>query len=166
MPGTQYFSLGVESVLEPVGEPQLQARVQRHYKEDMGNVCPFVQILDLLVPQMVDTVLEFFRLLELPVAEQVIEVPKIVSADGVEQLVALPTVLSCASLQQRNVEHAFQFLVMVPVKVFKVFLPDMVPDSVLWNGTLVVVLLVVVWFTTELVAANCGTDRRHSCPWS
>ena len=70
-PGTQYFSVGDESVPEPVGEPQVQARVQRHFMEDMGYVCLFVQILDLPVPQMVDTVLEFFRLLDLPVAEQV-----------------------------------------------------------------------------------------------
>ena len=64
-PGTQYFSVGDESVPEPVGEPQVQARVQRHFMEDMGYVCLFVQILDLPVPQMVDTVLEFFRLLDL-----------------------------------------------------------------------------------------------------
>ena len=112
-PGT-HFSLGDENVPEPVGQPQLQARVQRHYTEDSGNVCPIVQILDLPVPQMVDTV--FFRLLELPVAEQVIEVPMVSSSSCpsradlcepqmAEQLVAVPTVLSCALLQQRNVEQ-------------------------------------------------------------
>ena len=83
---------------------------------DMGNVCPFVQILDLPVPQMVDTVLEFFRLLDLPVAEQVSEVPKVSSSSCpsravlkapqvVEQLVEVPTVLSHALLQQRHVEQ-------------------------------------------------------------
>ena len=79
--------------------------------EDMENVCPFVQILVLPVPQMVDTVLEFFRLLDLPVAEQVIEVPKVSSSSCpsravlkapqvVEQLVEVPAVLTLSSLQQ------------------------------------------------------------------
>ena len=93
--------MGDESVPEPVGEPQVQARVQRHFMEDMGYVCLFVQILDLPVPQMVDTVLEFFRLLDLPVAEQVIEVP----SPRHRPLVEVPTVLSCALLQQRNAEQ-------------------------------------------------------------
>ena len=79
--------------------------MQRHYMEDMGNVCPFVQILCLPVLQMVDTVLEFFRLLDLPVVEQVIEVPKVSSSSCpsravlrapqvVEQLVEVPTIVS------------------------------------------------------------------------
>ena len=64
-----------------LGEPRgPQLGVQRHCVEDMGNVCPFVQILDLPVPQMADTVLEFFRLLDLPVAEQGIEVRKVSSS--------------------------------------------------------------------------------------
>ena len=78
--------------------------------EDVGNVCPFVQILDLPVPQMVDTVLEFFRLMDLPITEQIIEVPKVSwsscpsrevlkAPQVVEQLVEVPTVLSYALLQ-------------------------------------------------------------------
>ena len=74
---------------------------------------PFVQILDLPVPQMVDTVLEFFRRLDLPVAEQVIEVPKVSPSScpsravlrEPQMLVEVPTVLSFALLQQRNVEQ-------------------------------------------------------------
>ena len=38
----------------------------------------------------------------------------------------------------------FQFLVVVLVEVFKVFLPNMVPDSVLWYRTLTFQFLVVV----------------------
>ena len=63
-----------------------------------------------------------------------------------EQLVAVPTVLSNALLQQRTVEQ----IIDIPVprhggrRSLQGFLPDMVPDSVLWNRTLVVVLLVVV----------------------
>ena len=78
----------------------------RHVVEHMADVCPVVQTLDVPVPQMVDTVLEFFRALDPPVDEQVISVPKI-STDSVsqrlverrlpqmvEQLVEVPTVLT------------------------------------------------------------------------
>ena len=64
--------MGDESVPEPIGEPQLQARMERHVLEDLGSVCPFVQILDLPVPQMVDYVADALRFLDLPMAEQVI----------------------------------------------------------------------------------------------
>ena len=78
----------------------------RHVVEHMADVCPVVPLLDDLVPQMVDTVLEFFRSLDLPVDEQVIAVPKISSSSScpsraalsepqvVEQLVEVPTVLT------------------------------------------------------------------------
>ena len=73
--------------------------------EDLGSVCPFVQILDLPVPQMVDYVADALRILDLPMAEQVIEVPKISCSpcpsrsllpepQSAEQLVEVPTVLS------------------------------------------------------------------------
>ena len=45
--------------------------------DDLGSVCPFVQILDLPVPQTVDYVEGALRILDRPMAEQVIEVPKI-----------------------------------------------------------------------------------------
>ena len=80
--------------------------MERHIVEDLGDRAPTVQILDAPVPLMVDSVLEFFRALDLPVDEQVIAVPKI-STDRVsqrlverhlpqmvEQLVHVPTVLS------------------------------------------------------------------------
>ena len=74
--------------------------------EDLGTVCPYVQILDLPVPQkVVENVTDTLRILDLPVAEQVIEVPKISCSpcpsrspfpetQSAEQLVEVPTVLS------------------------------------------------------------------------
>ena len=75
----------------------------RSSSQDPGALVP---LLDDPVPQTVDTVLEFFRSLDLPVDEQVIAVPKI-SFDRVsqrlverrlpqivEQLVEVPTVLT------------------------------------------------------------------------
>ena len=89
----------------------------RHVVEHMADVCPVVQTLDAPVPQMVDTVLEFFRALDKPVDEQVIAVPKI-STDRVSQrlverrlpqmvqpLVEVPTVVSYSSLLQREAEY-------------------------------------------------------------
>ena len=49
----------------------------RHVVEDLGELAPLVQILDLLVPQTVDYVTDALRMLDRPMAEQVIEVPKI-----------------------------------------------------------------------------------------
>ena len=47
-----------------------------HVMEDLGSICPFVQILDLPVPQMVGDVTDTLRFLDFPIAEQVIEVPR------------------------------------------------------------------------------------------
>ena len=87
-------------------EVQPQGCVERHVVEDPSELAPLVPLLDDPVPQTVDTVLEFFRALDLPVVEQVIAVPKI-STDRVsqrlverrlpqmvEQLVDVPTLLS------------------------------------------------------------------------
>ena len=46
----------------------------RHVLEDLGSVCPFVQILDLPVPQMVGDVTDALRFLDFPITEQVIQV--------------------------------------------------------------------------------------------
>ena len=46
--------------------------------EDLGSVCPFVQILDLPVPQVVENVTDTLRILDHPIAEQV-EVPTVLS---------------------------------------------------------------------------------------
>ena len=93
------------------------ARVQRRTVQQIVDAVPLVPLLDDPVPQMVDTVLEFFRALDLPVVEQVIAVPKI-SIDRVsqrlverrlpqmvEQLVEVPTTVSYSSLQRTVEQH-------------------------------------------------------------
>ena len=110
-----------------------QDKVVRHVMEDLGSVCPFVQILDLPVPQMMDQFAELLNLEEdvldagrlvdrcFQVPELVIEVPKFIIEDVpmrtsvpepqlAEQLVEVPTILSYSSLQ-RSVEQ----LVDIPV---------------------------------------------------
>ena len=93
---------------QPAPLPEVADRqvcLERHVMEDLGSVCPFVQILDLPVPQMVDHVADALRILDLPMAEQVFEVPKISCSPclsrslipgpkSAEQLVEVPTVLS------------------------------------------------------------------------
>ena len=105
----------------------------RHVMEDLGSVCPVVQILDLPVPHVVDQLAELLNLEEdvldagrlvdrfFHVPELVIEVPKI-SLDVIplrtlvpepllaEQLVEVPTTVSYSSFQ-RTVEQ----LVDIPV---------------------------------------------------
>ena len=82
-----------------------QGKVERHVVEDLVELAPLVQILDLPVPQMVDNVLDASRIPERPMAVQVIEVPKILCSptpsrspipepQTVEKSVEVPTVLS------------------------------------------------------------------------
>ena len=93
-------------VLKEPEPPNVVERVLRHTVDQIVVAVPLVPLLDDPVPQTVDTVLDFFRALDLPVGEQVIAVPKI-STDRVsqrlverrlpqmvEQLVDVPTVLS------------------------------------------------------------------------
>ena len=104
-----------------------QEKVLRHVLEDLGSVCPVVQILDLPVPHRMDHLAELLNLEEdvldagrlvdrfLQVPELVIEVPKI-SLDVIplrtmvpvpqlaEQLVEVPTIVSFSSLQ-RTIEQ-------------------------------------------------------------
>ena len=101
-----------------LGEPRgPHARVQRRTVQQVVDTVPLVPLLDVPVPQVVDTVLEFFRALDKPVDELVIAVPKI-STDRVsqrlverrlpqmvEQLVEVPTVVSYSSLLQREAEY-------------------------------------------------------------
>ena len=88
----------------------------RHVLEDLGSVCPFVQILDLPVPQTVDNVTDALRMLDRPMAEQVIEVPTISCSpcpsrspipepQTAEQLVEVPTVLSPTRIALRIAEQ-------------------------------------------------------------
>ena len=104
-----------------------QDKVVRHVLEDLGSVCPVVQILDLPVPHRMDHLAELLNLEEdvldagrlvdrfFQVPEPVIEVPKI-SLDVIplrtlvpepqlaEQLVEVPTIVSF-SLVQRTIEQ-------------------------------------------------------------
>ena len=87
--------------------------------EQLADVVPMVQILDIPVPQMVEQlrdVLRFFASL-LPIPEQVIKVPKILLDDVpmrtvlrdtqlAEQLVEVPTIVSFSSLQRTVEQHA------------------------------------------------------------
>ena len=101
-----------------------QGRLERHVMEDLGSICPYVQILDLPVPQMEDPfvdnlnlvdAMDAVRLLDRPISEQVIEVPKFIIDDIparslvpepqlAEQLVEVPTVISYSSLQRSGVD--------------------------------------------------------------
>ena len=89
----------------PLVEERPQVRIQQLTVELMIDVSPYVQILDAPVAQVEDHALEFFRRMDLPVAEQVIEVPKISRSpcpsrspfpepQSAEQLVEVPTMLS------------------------------------------------------------------------
>ena len=82
----------------------------------MIDVSPYVQILDVPVPQVEDHGLEFFRRMDLPVAEQVLEVHKVSSSSCpsravlnepqlVEQLVEVPTIISYSSLLRTTEQH-------------------------------------------------------------
>ena len=89
----------------PLVEGRPQERIQQYTVELMIDVSPYVQILDAPVPQVEDHALEFFRRMDLQVAEQVIVVPRISCSpcpsrspfpepQSAEQLVEVPTVLS------------------------------------------------------------------------
>ena len=97
-----------------------QGRLEQHVMEDLGSICPSVQILDLPVLQVVEQPEEvdsFFRNFVPAVAEQVIEVPKLAlpgcavqraalsEPQTAEQLVEVPTMLYYSLLQQRTAEH-------------------------------------------------------------
>ena len=89
-------------------------RVERHTGEHIDEICPYVPILDVPVPQMGEQ-LNFFRFLDVqsPV-EQVIDLPRmpedsiqqrLVDRDSrvpqmAEQLVEVPTVLTLAVLAE------------------------------------------------------------------
>ena len=77
-------SVGRPGVLKEPEPPNVVERVLRHTVDQIVVAVPPVPLLDDPVPQTVDTVLDFFRVLDLPVGEQVIAVPKI-STDRVSQ---------------------------------------------------------------------------------
>ena len=61
----------------PVEDPRSQERVQRHTVDQIVETFVPVQVLDDPVPQMVDQLVEVFKLLDIAVPEQVVDVPKI-----------------------------------------------------------------------------------------
>ena len=96
--------------------PGRQGKVERHVVEDLGELAPLVQILDLPVPQTVENVTDTLRILDFPMAELVIEVPKISCSpcplrslvpepQSAEQLVEVPTVLSPTRIALRIAEQ-------------------------------------------------------------
>ena len=100
----------------PLVEVQPSVRAQRHIVEDLGEVAPLVQILDLPVPQTVDSVTDILQLLDRPIAEQVIAVPTVSCSSCplrscvpepqlADQLVEVPTVLTPTRIALQIVEQ-------------------------------------------------------------
>ena len=71
-PGSRSFSSCLRK--SPAGSGP---RLSRSLGRRSVRVAPMVQILDALVPQMVDNPMDAFELLDLPIAEQVIAVPNV-----------------------------------------------------------------------------------------
>ena len=98
-----------------LGEPRgPQERIQQRTMEQLADVVPTVQILDIPVPQLVEQLADIMRFFDtlLPVPEQVIEVPKILLDDVpvrvtqlAEQLLEVPTIVSYSSLQRTMEQH-------------------------------------------------------------
>ena len=98
--GTVYYPMDEDDVLAARGSRPdrlsavsgLQERVPRHIVEQIVDIVPVVQLLHVLVPHQVDSVVEVLKILDksLPNVEQVIEVPKILQH----------TVLQHSSLQE------------------------------------------------------------------
>ena len=148
-----------------ITDPVPQDQVGRHTVEHRIEVCPFVQILDALVPQMGDQVLGLLQKIvtaSLVEPVQVIAVPKI-SLDRIhqrsaarrtqmaEQLVEVPSepgyalaVIGTKPWGKRQQRHwpsrslTFQFFVAGGrgVEVFKVLVQDRVQQHRMWSRTL------------------------------
>ena len=86
--------------------------------EQLADVVPMVQILDIPVPQTVEQLLDILRFFDRlsTVPEPVIDVPKILPDDVpmravlrdtqlVEQLVEVPTIISFSSFQRTSEQH-------------------------------------------------------------
>ena len=137
-----------------------QDKVVRHVMEDLGSVCPFVQILDLPVPQMMDQFAGILNLEEDVLdAGRLVDRPKFIIED-VPMRSSVP--------EPQLAEQLFQFLVVEDqVLVFKVFPLDRVQQrrlpryaflSGLWSRSLtlflVEVFLVHLLLTLQLVLKN------------
>ena len=74
LPPVQEFTAYVARRPSPLAEVWPSERAQRHFMEDLGELAPSVQLLDLPVPQMVENVTDtLLRILDFPIAEQVID---------------------------------------------------------------------------------------------
>ena len=127
----------------PLLEVLPQDWVQRRTVEQIVDPVPVVPMLQMVVPQMVEQLVDVLSPLDFPVPGQVIEVPMIVcppraartvlrAPQTAEQLVEVPTVVSSSSLLQRTVEQPVD----IPVRAWcgtggrlQDFLPGHFPSS-------------------------------------
>ena len=123
--GAQHFAMDAgEDVGEapaagrpaPLLEVLPQERVQQRIVEQIVDPVPLVPLLHVVVPQMVEQLVDFLSPLDFRIAEQVIEVPNIVcplraartvlsAPQTVEQLVEVSTPVSYSSVLQRTMEQ-------------------------------------------------------------
>ena len=120
----------------PLVDVMPSSRAHRHFMEDLGELAPSVQLLDLPVPQMVENVTDtLLRNLDFPIAEQVIDVPKIFCSpcpsrsrvpepQSADQLVEVPTVLSPTRIALQIAEQIVDTPVHLPESVEWVQLRD------------------------------------------
>ena len=113
--------------------------------EDLGELAPLVQILDLPVPQTVDYVTDALRLLDRPLAEHAISVPKISCSpcpsrsrvpepQSADQLVEVPTVLTPTRIAVQIAEQIVDTPVHLPESAEWVQLRDEATSrSYFWN---------------------------------
>ena len=106
----------------PLVHVRPQAGVQRHAAVHIVDILPYMQILDVPVPQRGEELVEFMQKLDTVTPEQVVEA-SMLSHDSIpqrsalrrpqkaEQLVEVPTVLSFALLQQ----HVAEQIIDIPV---------------------------------------------------
>ena len=124
----------------------------RGFSGALVDILPYVQILDVPVPQMGNQVVEVLQPLDTATPEQVIEVPKL-SQDRIPQCSAVrrpqkenswckcprscPSLLCSSRLPSRSSTIQFQVVeVLVDGEVFKVFPPDRIQQRGLQSRTL------------------------------
>ena len=110
-----------------------QERIQRRTGEQMIDDLPSVQILDAPVPQVVDSAMEFFRDLDLPVAEQVIDVP-IISSSSCSSRAVLREPQMAEQLMDVPIQHLVELLLQHPVDFQVESLAEVNKVFSLWTG--------------------------------
>ena len=165
----------------PLVEVRPQGRVQRHTVEHIVDACPFVQILDVPVPQM-ETSIGKKKMLQrdrhsdpgagyrsardLPRQSSTAFCGASSSAEGgtVDGKCPPLSLFPRSSSRLRRKFLTFQFLVLVVVEVFKVFIQDLARWSVQWNRALTFQFLVVV--PVEVFKVFLPDRAPHSVLWS